>query len=387
MYSSRTVIIGDMQYRWKVVQGDVSSWSGSKKWRCTLLSGDPKDGTSLPGNHGQWRNSIATFIPPQQQHFRDAELQIFANISQQPRTPVFHEYPLSPSTSMHPSIPSHVAGSHSPRPHSSSSIRELQLQGRAEYTTVTHPGGQLRSRAVATGGESARGRPPVSANMIGYTAPFPAPLPHTTRPAMPSSPRANEFSPRNFVGPRRNRGPSDGILTGAIRLSASERRQPTLVATPPVALEPPPLAMIDGLMVCGILLAAGRLEYRDAQSEPPASSGSPPGPIDQGASDGPPLTTNQERHLGISSQIDLPSHILGIQRQLYESYMAVESTLTLPEYVATEESSTGESFRSIEGQPFTLPPSYSVVGRESDRRRPGTALGEAQELALRLNRP
>ena len=372
-----------MQYRWKVVQGDVPVWSGSKKWSCTLLSGE--DGTSLPGNHGQGRNSIATFIPPQQ-HSRDAELQIFANRPQQPRTPVFHEYPLSPSTAMHPSIPSHIADSHS-RPHTSSSVRELQLQGRAEYTTAPYPGGQLRSRAVTTGGESARGRPPVSANMIGYTAPFPAPLTHTTRPATPSSPRANEFSRQNFVGPRRNRGPSDGILTGAIRSSVSERRQPTLIATPPVALEPPPLAMIDGLMICGILLAAGRLEYRDAQSELPASSGSPPGPIDQGASDGPSLTTNQERHLGISSPIDLPSHILGIQRQLYESYMAVESTLTLPAYEATEESSTGESFRSIEGQPFTLPPSYSVVGGESGELRPGTALGEAQELALRLNRP
>src|SRR5258706_12712588 len=310
MYSSRTVMIGDMQYRWKVVQGDISGWSGSKKWRCTLLSGDLKDGTSLPGNHGQGRNSIATFTPPQQ-HFRDAELQIFANLPQQPRTPVFHEYPLSPSTSMHPGIPSHFADSHSPRPYTSSSTRELQPQSRAEYTTLTHPGGQLRPRAVTTGGESARGRPPVSANMIGYTAPFPAPLPHTTRSATPSSPRANEFSSQNFVGPRRNRGPSDGTLTGAISLSASERRQPTLIATPPVALGPPPLAMIDGLMICGILLAAGKLEYRDAQSDLPAPSSSPPGPGDEGASDGPQPTTNQESLRGISPQIGRSRHILG----------------------------------------------------------------------------
>lgn len=359
MYSSRTVIIGDMQYRWKVVRGDISGWSGSKKWRCTLLSGDLKDGTSLPGNHGQGRNSIATFTPPQQ-HFRNAELQIFANLSQQPRTPIFppHECPPSLSTSMHPGMPSHFAGSHSPRSHTSSLTRELQPRSRAEYTAATHQGGQLRSRAVATGGESARDRPPVSANMIGYTAPFPAPSTHTTRSVTSPPPRANEFPSQNFVGPRRNRGPSDGVLTGAMNLSASERRQPELIATPPVALEPPPLAMIDGLMICGILLAAGRLEYRDAQSEPPASSSSPPGPVDQGASDGPQLTTNEQRLLG------LPSHILGIQRQLYESYVAVESTLTLPTYQATEESPTGQSRRSIETQPFTLPPSYSVVGEE-----------------------
>ena len=363
MYSSRTVMIGDMQYKWKVVQGDISSWGGCKKWRCTLLSGDLKNGTSLPGNHGQGRNSIATFTPPQQ-HFKNAELHIFANLSQPPRNPAFppHECPPSVSTSMHSGIPSHSAGSHSPR--ISSSTRELQPRSRAEYTAVTHQGGQLRSRAVTAGGGPTRLRPPVSANMIGYTAPFPAPPTHTTRSATPSSPRANEFPSQNFVGRRRNRGPSDGVLTGAINLSASERRQPELIATPPVALEPPPLAVIDGLMICGILLAAGRLEYRDAQSEPPASSSPPLGPIDQGASDGPQLTTNEQRHLGISSQIGLPSHILGIQRQLYESYMAVESTLTLPTYQATEESSTGESFRSIETQPFTLPPSYSVVGEE-----------------------
>lgn len=353
-------MIGDMQYKWKIMQGDISGWGGSKKWRCTLLSGDLKDGVSLPGNQGQGRNSIATFTPPQQ-HFRNAELQIFANVSQQPRIPDF-PYPVSLSAPMHPHIPSHFARSHTPRPCTSSSTQEFQPQSHVEYTAVTHPGEQLRPRAMAVagtriGGESAGDRPPVSANVIGYTAPFPAAPAHTTRSATSSLPRANEFSSQNLVGPRRNRGPSDGVLTGAISPSASERRQSAFTATPPVALEPPPLALIDGLMICGILLAAGRLEYRDAQSEPPASSNSPLEPVDQGPLD-------QQGHLGISSQIGLPRHILGIQRQLYESYMEVGSTLTLPTYEATEESSAGESFRSIETQPSTLPPSYSVVGGE-----------------------
>ena len=352
------------------MQGDISSWGGSKKWRCTLLSGDLKDGVSSPGSQGQGRNSIATFTPPQQ-HFRNAELQIFANVSQQPLIPDFppHEYPVSLSAPMHPEIPSHFSRSHTPRPCTSSSTQEFQPQSHAEYTAVTHPGEQFRPRAVAVAGarigrESASDRPPVSANVMGYTAPFPAPSAHTTRSATSSLPRANEFSSQNLVGPRRNRGPSDGVLTGAISPSASERRQPAFTATPPVALEPPPLALIDGLMICGILLAAGRLEYRDAQSEPPASSNSPLEPVDQGPLDWPQSATNQQGHLGISSQIGLPRHILGIQSQLYESYREVGSTSTLPTYEATEESSAGESFRSIENQPSTQPPSYSVVDGE-----------------------
>jgi len=367
LYSSRIVMIGDVLYKWKVVEGDISGWSGSKKWRCTLLSGDPRDGPSLPGNQAQRRNSIATFTPPQQ-HFRNAELQIFANLPQPPRTPILppHRYPVSPSASTHPAIPSHFARSHPSRPYTASSTRELQPRSHAEYTAVTHLGGQLRPRAVATtrvsiGGEPARDQPLVSANEIGYTASFPAPLAHTPRSGTPSLPRANEFSSQNLIGPRRNRGPSDGILTGAISPPASERRQPAPIASPSVALESPPLAMIDGLMICGILLAAGRLEYRGAQSEPPASSSSPSAPLDQGTLDGPPLTMSQQRDLGISSQFSLPRHILGIQRQLYESYMAVVSTSSLPTYEAIEESSAGVDFRSIENQPSPLPPSYSVM--------------------------
>jgi len=363
-------MIGDMQYKWKAVQGDISSWGGSKKWRCTLLSGDLKDAVSLPGNQGQGNNSIATFTPPQQ-HFRNAELQIFANVSQQPRIPVVpsYEYPVSPSTSTHPGIPSNFARSHSSRPCTPSSTQEFRLQSHAEYTAATHLGGHFRPRAMTTagariGGEPTIDRPPVRANVIGYTAPFPAPLAHTNRSTISSPPRANVYSSQNLVGPRRNRGPSDGILTGAMSSSASERRQSASTATPSVALEPPPLATIDGLMICGILLAAGRLEYRDAQSELPAPSNSPPEPVDQDPLDRPQFTANEQIHFGVSSQISLPTHILGIQRQLYESYMAVGSTLTLPIYEATEESAAGESFRSIESQPSTLPPSYSVVGGE-----------------------
>jgi hypothetical protein len=316
LYSSRTVMIGDIQYKWKVVQGDISSWGGSKKWRCTLLSGDLKEGVSLPGNQGQGRNSIATFTPPQQ-HFRNAELQIFANVSQQLRIPVVlpHEYPVSPSASTHPSIPPHFARSHSPRPRTSPSTQEFRLQSHVEYTAATHLGGHFRPRGVTAagtriGGEPARDRPPIRANVVGYTAPFPAPLAHTNRSTASSLPRANVFSSQNLVGPRRNRGPSDGTLTGAICPSASERRQPASTATP-VALEPPPLAMIDGLMICGILLAAGRLEYQDAQSEPPASSSSPPEPVDQGPLDRPQLTTNQQDISGL--HISVLRHKLAFQ--------------------------------------------------------------------------
>jgi len=349
-----------MQYKWKTVEGDFS-----RTWRCTLLPGELRDGVSVPSNQGQGRTSIATFIPPQQR-LRHAELHIFANSSPQPCVSNSHLYGYrAPNfASSHQGIPSHSSLSRSPRPSVSSPTGELRSQ--AGYTAVAQPGGASRPQAatgarVSIGGGPARERP-TSASVIGYLAPFPAPLAQTTRSATSSLPRANEISSQNLVGPRRNRGPSDGVLTGATSLSASERRQPAPTSTPPAALESPPLAVIDGLMTCCILLAAGRLEYREAQSEPPASSGSPLAHIDQGTSDGPQLTMNQQSGLGVLSQIGLPRHILEVQRQLYESYMAVGSTSTLPVYQATEESPPGDGFRSIESQP--LPPSYSVRGGE-----------------------
>ena len=362
-------MIGDTQYKWKAVDGDISDCGGSKKWRCTLLSGDLRDGVSVPSNQGQGRTPIATFTPPQQ-HLRNAELRIFANLSQQPRNPILptHGYPVSHSDSTSPSVPSDSALSHSRHPCSSTRGLRLLPWNHAECRAVVQLGGQSRPQATTGARASidrqpARDRSPVSANLTGYTAPFPTPSAQATRLVTSSLPRENEFSSQNLVRPRRNRGPSDGILTGAIHQSTSERRHPLPIFSP-VALEPPPLAMIDGLMTCCILLAAGRLEHRNAQSELPASSSSPSAPLSQGISDGLQLTTNQRRDFEISPQIGLPRHILEIQRQLYESYMAAGSTPTLPVYEVSEENSAEEGFRSIESHPSSLPPSYSIVSRD-----------------------
>lgn len=352
-------MIGDIEYKWKAAEAEVSGLSPSKKWRCTMLSGDLRDGVSVLDGQGQRRIPIATFTPPQQR--RNAELQIFANLSQQPHSSVLlpHGYPISRSASTQPAIPSHFAPSHSPG----------QPRNYAENTAAARPGGQLWPRVtirarVNIGRESAGERPPIGANDNGYTAPFPARPAHNIRSATSSLPRANESFSQNLVGPRRNRGPSDGILTGAISPSASERRRPEPISTPPAALESPRLAVIDGLMTCCILLAAGRLEYRSAQSEPPASFSSPSAPIDQRTQDGPQLPANRQGGLEIVSQIGLPRHILEVQRQLYESYMVAGSTSTLPIYEASEESSAAGDFRLIENQPSSLPPSYSTMGGE-----------------------
>ena len=359
------MMIGGMQYKWKPAEAEISGWSPSKKWRCTLLSGDFRDGVSVPGKQGQGRTPIATFTPPQQR-LRNAELQIFANLSQQPRSSVSlpHGYPVSRSASTQPS---HLAHLHSPSPYILSPTQEPRPQNYAEYTTVAQLGGQSRPRATtgpSVSRGSARERSPVRAIGYGYTASFPGRPAQSIRSATSALPTANEPSSRNLVGPRRNRGPSDGVLTGAISPSASERRQPPPISTPPAALESPPLAVIDGLITCCILLAAGKLEYRGAQSEPPASPSSPSAPIDQRAQDGRQLTTNRQGALETVPQFGLPRPIVEVQRQLYERYMVAGSTSTLPIYEATEESSAAEGFRLSESQPPSLPPSYSAMGGE-----------------------
>jgi hypothetical protein len=357
-------MVNNVQYKWKAADGDISRWNGSKKWRCTLLSGDLRDAVSVPGTQGQGRSPIATFTPPQQR-LRNSELHIFADLPQQPRIPVFphYGYPVSNSASTRPGIPSHFPPSHSPRPSTSLSTGERQPRNHVDYTAVGQLGGQARPQTTiwasfSTGGESARVRPPVRPNTAGFSAPFPAPLAQATT---SSFPRANEVSSQNLIGPRRNRGPSDGVLTGAMNPSASERCRPAPSVILPVALQPPPLAMIDGLVTCCILLAAGRLEYRDAQTE--TSAHLPLAPPDQGTSDRPQLTPNRQESLGVSLQIALPDHILDIQKQLYERYMAAGSSTTLPMYEAAEERSGG-GFRSIESPPSSLPPSYSTMGGE-----------------------